>query len=324
MKKLFTGIVIGVVLVGAWLYFVPSANYGDEFFNEEGYTLSDYGWQSPEECTQYEKYDAEEGYCYYECDTDEQCLAIEAQIDAELDILGEEYFNFSESFSESDRNSSDVSENTQVVYSVEKGENFVVIEGVENEQHIQIKRWVAGIFPDDFSDAYLSRVGIFSDKEGDDGAYVENVNGGWEMFINGDVLQDGDEEMIFTIVHEFAHILTLNSSQVEGVIEESVCQTNYIEEGCPRQDSYFQGFFQNFWSDGSDGYTPSYFVTEYAATNPGEDIAESFAKFVLSGKTGGATVADQKVDFFNAYPELIVMRENIRRTLTPFVRGRIR
>jgi len=40
------------------------------------------------------------------------------------------------------------------------------------------------------------------------------------------------------------------------------------------------------------------FVSDYAATNPGEDIAESFATFVLKPAPSGDTLADQKVAFF--------------------------
>ncbi len=50
------------------------------------------------------------------------------------------------------------------------------------------------------------------------------------------------------------------------------------------------------------------FVSDYAATSPEEDIAESFATFVLKPKPTGDTLADEKVAFFYDYPELVKLR----------------
>jgi hypothetical protein len=66
------------------------------------------------------------------------------------------------------------------------------------------------------------------------------------------------------------------------------------------------------------------FVTEYAATNPGEDIAESFALFVLDQRNAAPqTVAEKKVAFFYAYPALTAFRNDMRQALvTGIVRAR--
>jgi len=332
VRSIVLGMIVGGLIIGGWIYFAPEVDQeyvSDDigFFNNEDYLPTEYYSQGPEECTQYEQYDEIEGYCYYECDTDEECLAIEAQINAELDKLEGGYADFSEGFSEFEGDSSDVLEKVQVLYAIEKGENFVVIEGEENSQHLLIKSWVAGIFPDNFSDAHLRKVGIFFDQKSDDGAFVENVeSGGWEMYINGDVISEGQEEMVFTIVHEFAHILTLNDTQLNPDRNELRCGEFYTDEGCAHADAYINAFYKLFWKEkklddfASARYSPQEFVTDYAATNIGEDIAESFASFVLSGKKTGSTKAQQKVNFFYDYPELLQIRESIRRTLAPLVR----
>jgi hypothetical protein len=59
----------------------------------------------------------------------------------------------------------------------------------------------------------------------------------------------------------------------------------------------------------------SNFITDYAATNPGEDIAESFTYFVLKVKPVGNTIADQKLNFFYNYSELDILRKQIRSRL---------
>lgn len=50
----------------------------------DGEMLSEEYADRPDDCTQYEKYDAEEQTCYYECETDAECDAIEDKIDDEL------------------------------------------------------------------------------------------------------------------------------------------------------------------------------------------------------------------------------------------------
>ena len=52
-------------------------------------------------------------------------------------------------------------------------------------------------------------------------------------------------------------------------------------------------------------------MTDYAATNPGEDIAESFTSFVMEPKPDGDTIAEEKVLFFYEYPELVQLRAEI-------------
>jgi hypothetical protein len=53
------------------------------------------------------------------------------------------------------------------------------------------------------------------------------------------------------------------------------------------------------------------FVSPYAATNPREDIAESWTEFILRPKPSGTSIADQKVLFFYEFPELVQTREEI-------------
>ena len=55
------------------------------------------------------------------------------------------------------------------------------------------------------------------------------------------------------------------------------------------------------------------FVTDYAATNPGEDFAEVFSFFVTQDEAPrGQKLADQKIRLLYEFPELVSLREQIR------------
>lgn len=153
--------------------------------------------------------------------------------------------------------------------------------------------------------------------------------------------------LTFTMIHEFGHLLTLNADQVppsmaifsnphDTIIydQQAAACTNYFTgEGCSNSNSYINQYYQHFWKDiyaewsqidqiqdQHDYYQElsqfyqhyeDRFVSEYATTNPGEDIAESWAFFVLGPKPQSNTVADQKVLFFYEHPELVQLRAQI-------------
>ncbi|WP_428866178.1 hypothetical protein [Clostridium sediminicola] len=58
-----------------------------------------------------------------------------------------------------------------------------------------------------------------------------------------------NEEFTKTVVHEFAHVITLNKTQMQDlnkVSEEGSFQT---QEGTTSKESYINQFFQKFWED---------------------------------------------------------------------------
>ncbi len=151
-------------------------------------------------------------------------------------------------------------------------------------------------------------------------------------------------ELTYTLVHEFAHLLTLGPDQVVPSLavfnnpeddniylrELSACPGYFPGEGCANSDSYINQFYYKFLDDlheewneinleeDDDAYYDlldefyykyeDHFVTGYAATNPEEDIAEAFTFFVFSPKPAGDTIAEEKVLFFHQYPELVELR----------------
>ena len=162
-------------------------------------------------------------------------------------------------------------------------------------------------------------------------------------------------ELSTTLIHEFAHMLTLNDSQIttddsvfynpddEQLYEDAVnsCSTYFLFEGCSNNDSYMTAFYDSFWPDiyyewldlndeedqdvldeNLDAFYQEYadqFVSSYAVTSPEEDIAESFMYFIFTARPDGYTISSQKILFFYAYPELVSLRERILSNLCTYV-----
>ncbi|NAS31075.1 hypothetical protein GTQ40_08850 [Flavobacteriaceae bacterium R38] len=184
----------------------------------------------------------------------------------------------------------------------------------------------------------LSQFMIFAGENNGTAGYVfntENDLSKWQMGLAIDFAYSGgslnsDGEFAYTVIHEFGHIVTLDNTQVDGNIGNEACPNYFIQEGCTKLPSYINVMYQRHWSDiasehaaiGDDqGKAQQFydkhsdrFVTQYAATNPPEDIAEVFTRFVLdANRPGGTTVADQKVQLLYDYNELLQIRDHIRR-----------
>jgi hypothetical protein len=160
--------------------------------------------------------------------------------------------------------------------------------------------------------------------------------------------------LTFTLVHEFAHLLTLGPDQVppdQAVFDNpedddlyierlSACSTFFTGEGCANEDSYIYQFHQAFWTyiydewneinleedddiyyERLDEFYDRYqdqFLTDYSVTHPAEDIAESFAFFVFSRQPDGDSIAEEKILFFYQFPELVELRNRIASNVCEF------
>jgi len=179
---------------------------------------------------------------------------------------------------------------------------------------------------------------------------TQNDPNKWILEIDiADVLDT--KNLVFTLLHELGHLVTLNSSQVppdlqvfdhpnsERIYEKeaAACRYYFSGDGCTLPDSYLNTFFDKFWSglyaewhqidnlqndnkrqDKLDAFYQKYkdrFVDDYAVTDPNEDIAETWAFFLLSPRPQGHTIAEQKILFFYRYPELAQLRGRILQNL---------
>lgn len=202
----------------------------------------------------------------------------------------------------------------------------------------------------------IAEYGIFTDGYGGTLAAVSQTDFDpnlWVLYVDfADTVND--HELTYTLIHEFAHLLTLGPDQVRPSLaifnnpddddiyfrEASACPNYFPGEGCANPDSYIHNFFHIFWKDiheewneinleeDEDIYTEKLddfyfkyedrFVTSYAATNPEEDIAEAFTFFVITPKPAGDTIAERKILFFHQYPELVELREIILNNVCMF------
>jgi hypothetical protein len=155
------------------------------------------------------------------------------------------------------------------------------------------------------------------------------------------------KNLVFTLVHESGHLVTLSASQVPPDLkvfqhpdddhlyfqEVAACPSYFPGEGCSLPDSYINTFFERFWGEfyaewqkiddiadeekrqnRLDAFYRNYkdqFVDSYAVTSPEEDIAETWTFYVLSPKPRGDSIAEQKLLFFYEYPELVQIRAQI-------------
>lgn len=143
---------------------------------------------------------------------------------------------------------------------------------------------------------------------------------------------DDQNELLYTIIHEFGHILTLNNTQVNSSVSSNACANYFTGEGCSQSVSFINKLYNLGWNDiwseyqqaqGSETALQAFynryrdrFVTNYAATNPGEDIAEVFATFVtMAERPAGNTIAERKILLMYDEPELVQLRSYIRNNL---------
>jgi hypothetical protein len=177
---------------------------------------------------------------------------------------------------------------------------------------------VAALCPDTICDSYLSSFEIYNDAQSDISASVhdDDGDGKWSMSLNlahHDEVDNKEQKAI--IIHELAHIITLNNKQL--IANQKTCTTYNTYEGCATKNSYLYQFVTKFrGTKTSQKYSPSTFVTEYATSSQEEDIAESFAYFVLESNHDNSSIRNQKVNFFNQFPELVQMRDSMRSTLS--------
>lgn len=141
-----------------------------------------------------------------------------------------------------------------------------------------------------------------------------------------DVYADDSDTLLQALIHEYAHVLSLNVDQVPEA--SGSCETLELSEGCALPTSFIDDFQVEFWvaygedapgpdNDDADVAYAFYetheedFVSDYAATNVTEDFAESFAAFVLEAEPDSDSPLAQKLDFFWNVPEFVEIRAHI-------------
>lgn len=171
---------------------------------------------------------------------------------------------------------------------------------------------------------------VGDDPESDTLAYVYQDRDPqyWSLVVNLAIVDEPDL-LAATLVHEHAHVFSYAESQFDP--RPTSCDTFEVAEGCVLPDAYLWAFYEQFWSgypdhpdlenvDGDIAYefylqNEEDFVSDYAATNIGEDFAESFMTYVLEDDWSPSTPTGAKLSFFDDYPELVELRQQMRAAL---------
>lgn len=140
------------------------------------------------------------------------------------------------------------------------------------------------------------------------------------------------DELRLTLMHELSHVFGQKpGEQLDiDVVDASQCDTFFNGAGCFTTDSYMWNWVQSFWppelldtldveSSDASGVddaldercrTDAAYTGLYAATSPEEDFAETFSAYVYDVEVDDAL--DDKLAFFDDYPEFVALRDNAR------------
>jgi len=216
----------------------------------------------------------------------------------------------------------------------------VSVAASERRAYDLVEAYVWNALPPD-ARALISRLELFvstsTTEDATDGTATENDDGvTWTLALDAkegeSAVMGGkrpDREVFDEVVaHEIGHVISLNESQRAGDTDVAGYKD---EDGAFTMSAYLSRFYARFWkdhypeSDSSgdsdqasaryDDY-PGAFVTDYAATDPSEDFAESFAYFVLDPAPSGTAEKDRKIQFFYHFPDLVRDRDYLRKGLS--------
>lgn len=336
----------------------PQVGEGDLYYTE-----------SPEDCLEGEEYDPVERLCYtlVYCDENGNCdEGASSLLDGLFGLVdglaggvtGGEF-----------ENAAALEEKTLVTYRVQ-GDQLLEpelapvagdLQALQADTETQQRVWAyfAQLIPRE-QRTFLTSYVVFTDGPEEVLAFVTpETDDPTKWLLAVDIADSNNpEDLTFTLIHEFTHLLTLNNEQVPANQElalqpdnqelyeqaAAACPAYFPGEGCSQPRSYINQFYQRFWADiyaewqaigelenedqqaaaAETFYTSrqDQFVSDYAASSPEEDIAESFATFILKPKPTGDSIADQKVAFFYEFPELVKLRSQMTGRLYSRLRRR--
>jgi hypothetical protein len=126
---------------------------------------------------------------------------------------------------------------------------------------------------------------------------------------------ESDEVLERTLVHELAHLLTLGEAELTS--QRTNCAGRLIQIGCAKRGSMLESYADAFWADRPepDRYRAGQFVTQYAAENVHEDLAETFMFWVYGERASSPTIA-AKYEWFEAHDVFVAARAEMSSRLS--------
>ena len=217
--------------------------------------------------------------------------------------------------------------------------------GTPEQDHQLIWDDFVAIAGKSFINDHVNQFRIIADENDDYLAYVQQDGwdlSKWAVAVDLDQLAELPRyNYLETLVHEYSHILTLNEDEFdideylfegdEDYNEQAreACDSYFNNEGCAKTGSAMDLFYQQFWMDIEDEHAlinpddyseldafrkayPNTFITWYAPSNAEEDLAETFAHFVLDEPEEYTGVVQDKLEFFYDIDGYTEIRERIR------------
>ncbi|MGN1084852.1 MAG: M28 family peptidase [Lachnospiraceae bacterium] len=213
--------------------------------------------------------------------------------------------------------------NVLAAYAVEDGEIQT-----DDLRHERVWDYVCSVLPKQALEK-ITQFNLFTDGFSNVLAYtspvrLEDRSDNTQFSVNIDYYDVYDEngsvrdlsKLTYTILHEYGHVLLEDETQVDLSVGTGTHDpAGYIE------GSFRRKFYDRFWKEiGDSGVNdyeehPTNYVSRYGANYFHEDIADTFAVFVLGGKPEGSSVAEEKLMFFWDDADMVSLREAIRTLL---------
>lgn len=245
-------------------------------------------------------------------------LVLQLQIKLEL-LLEQQYESTHSILNSTDSLLDDVGAEVVARYRIEDMD--VTSRFLDHERYMERMR---EIIPDSYHHYYDEFV-VFESHNKNIDAFVETIlpyNASWRYGVSTDALDElsDDELTVELMVHEFAHVFSLHEVFTDSTPPD--CHEYFSSRGgCVSTETLYGKFLNEFWSDDyldqmlqielatdPDSAQRAFykarkkqFVSDYAATGPAEDFAESFMMFVLYEDKSLGLTAEDKVSFFNRF-----------------------
>ena len=159
----------------------------------------------------------------------------------------------------------------------------------------------------------------FNNDDGDLGGFVELIpkEKRWVIGVNQADYEysneDSTEAYISLFIHEYAHVLLYEKPELVALYKKQFWTKADIanQKKLTRLsgDAHFEASLA-YYEQNSDR-----FVSDYATVSPDEDMAESFVAFILEEKEEEITTAFTKQNFFYMDPDLVQVRDLLRKNL---------
>lgn len=214
------------------------------------------------------------------------------------------------------------------IYKVSTGKILEFYDGDDKPEYRNLYNSIQSLIPTDISDKYISYFKVGYNTQSDEKLlamvtpYDKDSNKFVLTIFYNNFMQEPIQDRNLTIIHEMAHLLSLNKS---WQIATDTCTTfSDMNHFCYDTYSPINQFYKSFWEGVSikPTYNSSQFVNEYATTNPLEDFAETFTYYVGKDIYNlqnffpiQDSIVGKKLNFFNYFSDFYNLKDHFLKIL---------